>query len=115
MATMLLTPRQCAGVLRALGDETRLRILEALLVEEKCVSDLVREIRRGQPQVSHHLRILREAGLVEGLREGKRICYRVSPRLQRALTPSRRQALDFGCCQISFPEALLVSQARHAG
>lgn len=111
MASIMLTPRQCAEVLRVLGDETRLKILESLLVEEKCVSDLVKEISRGQPHVSHHLRILRAAGLVEGLREGKRICYRVTPKIQRALTDSRGQALDFGCCRISFPESVLLSRA----
>ncbi|MBI4400403.1 MAG: winged helix-turn-helix transcriptional regulator [Nitrospirae bacterium] len=108
----MLTEQQCAGVLRAMGDETRLRILESLLVQEKCVSDLVKEIQRGQPHVSHHLRILRAAGLVEGLREGKRICYRVSPTIQRALKHGRRPVLDFGCCQISFAEAMLSAQSR---
>ncbi len=49
-------------MLRALGDETRLRILESLLVKQKCVTDLVRDTRRAQPQVSHHLRILRDEG-----------------------------------------------------
>ncbi|MGH8532402.1 MAG: ArsR/SmtB family transcription factor [Gammaproteobacteria bacterium] len=67
-----LTERECANVLRALADETRLRILESLLVGEKCVSDLVEEIGKQQPHVSHHLRILREAGLIEGIREGQR-------------------------------------------
>ena len=105
-----LTPSQCAGIMRALGDETRLRILKSLLVEEKCVTDLVKELHRTQPHVSHHLRILRTAGLVEGLREGKRICYRITPRIQRAMKSSRSQALDFGCCSISFPEAVSMSQ-----
>lgn len=109
MADIMLNPRQCAAVLRALGDETRLRILESLLVQEKCVNDLVRETRKTQPHVSHHLRILRDAGLVEGLRDGKRICYRVAPRVQRALRNHQGQALDFGCCQVSFPEAVLAS------
>lgn len=112
MPRPILTPRQCSEVLRALGDETRLRILESLLIEEKCVSDLVREIRKAQPHVSHHLRILRQAGLIEGLREGKRICYRIAPAMVRALKQDRRQALDFGCCQISFPESVL---AAHVG
>ncbi len=106
-----LTTQQCAEVLRALGDETRLRLLESLLIQDKCVSDLAQEIRRGQPHVSHHLRILRAAGLVEGQREGKRICYRVSPKIKRALKDHRGQALDFGCCRISFPESVLLSQA----
>jgi len=39
----MLTERQCASVMRALGDETRLKILESLLLHEKCVSELVEE------------------------------------------------------------------------
>ena len=111
MAAVVLSERQCAHVLRALGDETRLRILESLLVREKCVTDLVQELRKAQPHVSHHLRILRDARLVEGLREGKRVCYRISPSVQRALKNRQGQTLDFGCCQLSFPETVLLSRA----
>ncbi len=112
VANVMLSPHECAEVLRALGDETRLKILESLLLEEKCVTDLVREMRRTQPHVSHHLRVLRAAGLVEGLREGKRICYRVSPKIQGALKEHHRQALDFGCCRISFPDSELIPLGR---
>ncbi len=90
-------------MLRALGDETRLRILESLLVREKCVMELVKEVHRRQPQVSHHLRILRDAGLVEGLRDGKKVCYRIAPNVQRSWKGNHKQSLEFGCCRISFP------------
>ena len=98
--------------MRAMGDATRLRILESLLAREKCVSDLVVEIRHTQPYVSHHLRVLREVGLIEGLRDGKRICYRISPRIRTLLEARRGKALDFGCCRISFPGAVLGSHSR---
>lgn len=107
--TKMLTPRQCATVLKALGDETRLRILESLLTHEKCVTDLVEELRGSQPHASHHLRILRDSGLVEGHRDGKQVCYRGSPAIQRALTNKQGQALDFGCCELRFPETVLVT------
>jgi DNA-binding transcriptional ArsR family regulator len=109
MSTNMLTPRQCATVLKALGDETRLRILESLLIGEKCVTDLVRGLKRSQPHVSHHLRILRDSGLVEGHRDGKQVSYRVSPTIKRALTNRQGQALDFGCCELRFPETALVT------
>lgn len=108
----MLTSRQCAEVLRALGDETRLTILESLLVREKCVTDLVKEMRCGQPHISHHLGILRSAGLVEGVRAGRRICYRVAPDIQKALKGSRRSTLDFGCCQLSFPNTVLMARSK---
>lgn len=112
-ATML-TQRQCATVLKALGDETRLRILESLLTGGKCVSDLVQKLKCSQPHASHHLRILRDSGLVEGHRDGKQVCYRVTPAIQRALANRQGQALDFGCCELRFPETVLLS-IRRAG
>lgn len=104
----ILTSRQCADVLKALADETRLRILESLLVGERCVTELVQELRCSQPHISHHLRILRDAGLVEGLREGKQVCYRIAPAVQRALANRQGQALNFGCCELRFPETVLA-------
>ncbi len=107
-----LSPRQCAMVLKALGDETRLRILKSLLIGEKCVTDLVEELKCSQPRASHHLRILRDSGLVEGHRDGKLVRYRVSPAIQRALANKQGQALDFGCCELRFPETALVHIGR---
>ena len=63
---------------RALGDETRLRILEHLVGGERSVSDLIVLVDAGQSLMSHHLRILREAGLVVGRREGKWIHYSIA-------------------------------------
>lgn len=108
----ILTSRECAGVLKALADTTRLRILESLLVEEKCVGTLVQELHCSQPHASHHLRILRDAGLVEGHRDGKQICYRITPTVKRALTNRQGQALNFGCCELRFPETTLMNIGR---
>lgn len=98
-----VTAQECAVILRAVGDPTRLAILESLLSHEKCVGELVEELKRPQPYVSHHLRILRQAGLIEGQRDGKQICYRIVPQMQSALKNRGEQGLDFGCCQLSFP------------
>lgn len=110
----VLSPRQCATVLKALADETRLRILESLLAEEKCVTDLARELGCPQPHVSHHLRILRDSGVVEGIREGKQVCYRISPIVQRALADQEGKALNFGCCELRFPESVLATAKSRA-
>jgi DNA-binding transcriptional ArsR family regulator len=112
MGKTMLTDQQCAQVLKALGDETRLRLLESLLTQERCVTDLVKAVRRSQPHVSHHLRILRSAGLVEGLRDGKQVCYRIAPAVARAMKNRPDPSLDFGCCQLSFPRTHLLSIAR---
>ncbi|MBK8275621.1 MAG: winged helix-turn-helix transcriptional regulator [Nitrospira sp.] len=114
LETDVLSPRECASVLKALADETRLRILESLLADEKCVSDLVRELGCPQPHVSHHLRILRDSGVVEGLREGKQVCYRIAPIIKRALANQEGKALNFGCCELRFPESVLATAKSRA-
>ena len=63
---------------RALGDETRLRILEQLGSGERSVSDLMVLLDIGQSLMSHHLRILREAGLVVDRRDGRWIHYSIA-------------------------------------
>lgn len=60
---------------RALGDETRLRLLELLTDGERTVGDLMDATALGQSLVSHHLRTLRQAGLVSTRREGRWIHY----------------------------------------
>ena len=52
------------GVLKALADPLRWRIVELLAGEELCVCHLVEELDAPQPLVSHHLRVLRDLGLV---------------------------------------------------
>ncbi len=64
---------------KALGDETRQRILEILQTEgEKCVSDLVEVFNVSQPTISHHLNFLKQVNLVTSRREGKQIYYAVN-------------------------------------
>jgi ArsR family transcriptional regulator len=62
---------------RALGDETRLRILEMLVAGEASVSELTMGVDIGQSLMSHHLRILREAGLVADRRAGRWVHYAI--------------------------------------
>lgn len=63
---------------RALGDETRIRLLELLTAGERTVADLMEATALGQSLVSHHLRTLRGAGLVTTRREGRWIFYRTN-------------------------------------
>ena len=79
MATRPYQSRAIAALrFRALGDETRLRILEQLGSGERSVSDLMVLLDIGQSLMSHHLRILREAGLVVDRREGRWIHYSIA-------------------------------------
>jgi DNA-binding transcriptional ArsR family regulator len=66
-----------AVVLDALGDPTRRRVLELLREGERTVRELTDELPVSQPAVSQHLRVLREAGLVDVRPAGTRRLYRV--------------------------------------
>jgi len=67
-----------AKLFRGLGDSTRLSILESLREGEKSASQIVKETRQSQSNVSNHLACLLDCGLVKNRREGKKIFYRVS-------------------------------------
>lgn len=70
------TARRAAGSFQALGDSTRLTIAAALAgAPELCVCDLAWIVGRAQNLVSHHLGVLRAAGLVAARRDGKMAMY----------------------------------------
>jgi ArsR family transcriptional regulator len=78
---------------KALGDPVRLRLLSLIAARaggEVCVCDLTEAFDVSGPTISHHLRVLREAGLVEGERRGTWVYYRVIP----AALASLGQILD---------------------
>ena len=70
-----------AALFKALGDSHRLAILATLMRadDEVCVCDFTAALPLEQPTVSHHLRILREQGLVTGERRGTWVYYRIAP------------------------------------
>jgi ArsR family transcriptional regulator len=84
-----------AGVLKALADPARLRLLSLIQSAtdgEACVCDLTAPLGLSQPTVSHHLKVLRSAGLVSATRRGTYIWYAVVPEqvaaLRAVLAPS---------------------------
>lgn len=73
--------KRVASEAKALGDPTRLILFAALSdAEELCVCDLAWVVERAQNLVSHHLRLLREQGLVSSRRDGKMILYSTTAR-----------------------------------
>lgn len=60
---------------KAMADQTRQEIMRLLCCQWLCVGDVVDQIGVSQPTVSHHLAILRDAGLVNTRREGKQVFY----------------------------------------
>jgi ArsR family transcriptional regulator, arsenate/arsenite/antimonite-responsive transcriptional repressor len=86
---------EVAARLKVLADGTRVALLRQLAEESLTVMDLARRFRLAQPTVSNHVRLLRDAGLLESRRQGARVLYRASPdRLDRLLTETRQVLLD---------------------
>lgn len=71
--------RKIAEAFRALGDETRLRILALLIHAELCVCEIELILNLPQPRVSHHLGILKDAGLIADRRNGQMVFYHLVP------------------------------------
>ncbi len=78
-------------VLRALAEPNRLRLFLALRQKERCVRDLVDTEGLPQPLVSHHLRVLADAGLVQARRSDGFSLYAVSP---DGMSSARSLAMD---------------------
>jgi ArsR family transcriptional regulator, arsenate/arsenite/antimonite-responsive transcriptional repressor len=108
MKTLAVLPQLCCGPdvpamkpaeaerlasrFKALADPTRVAIVNRLAqAAETCVCDLTAAFELSQPTISHHLKVLRDAGLVESTRRGTWAYYRVVPgalgALASALTP----------------------------
>lgn len=91
----------CAARLKLLSDPTRLRVMRTLLDAPSHVGVLRDQLDIEQSLLSHHLRVLREAGLVRAERDGKAVRYRVA---KGAMVGTEGEAIDLGCCVLSFDE-----------
>ncbi|MEV4202240.1 ArsR/SmtB family transcription factor [Micromonospora globbae] len=75
-----------APMFKALGDPVRLRLMSMIAsVPEMCVCDLTPAFDLSGPTISHHLKVLREAGLVDSERRGTWVWYRARPEAFRQL------------------------------
>ena len=77
--------RPLTKLFRALGDETRLRIVALLSHGELCVCHIERALELSQPNISRHLGILRMAGIVDARRDGTWVYYRLADQEHEAV------------------------------
>ena len=82
------------AVLHALADANRLRIFLLLRAGERCVCDIETSVHLPQNLVSHHLRVLREAGLIRSRRDGRWAYYAVDAVRLAALQPALGRLFD---------------------
>ena len=100
--------RQVTRVFKSLSDPTRLRLVLLLLERDLCVCELTATLKMEQSRISHQLRILRDAGLIEDTREGRWIIYRMPEAVKEHLRPLVERSLK------SDPEAAGIIRKDHA-
>src|SRR6476661_6113146 len=92
-----MTGSICISALKALADETRLRMLRLLLKEQLSVNEISERLKVSAYNTSKHLRVMREAGLLETEKHGQQRLYRVPPKLKSQME-ANPDSLDLGCC-----------------
>jgi len=65
-------------VFKALADPTRLKILECIKNEEKCICEIIPYTGKSQPNVSQHLKVMKHAGIIDERKDGTRIMIKAS-------------------------------------
>jgi DNA-binding transcriptional ArsR family regulator len=96
--------------LRALGDPDRLKIVQILRAGPKSVGDISRELNSPLANVSHHLGMLKEVGIVTATKRGRFVIHELNHNIESRLAGTHM--LDFGCCRIEFGEGKPEQQAR---
>lgn len=87
-----------ADIFRQLGDPNRVRIFWLLCHCEECVVNIAAMVDMSSPAVSHHLRVLKDSGLLSSRREGREVYYRASDAAQsRLLHEMIEQVMDVAC------------------
>jgi DNA-binding transcriptional ArsR family regulator len=106
MAPMIdiLKSDYCAQMLRLLGDPERLLIIQALRDGPRNVGEIAERTGQKLANVSHHLKALRERGIVESKREGRYIAYRLIPGAYVEDSSAKVDHLDIGCCRLEIPK-----------
>ena len=108
----MIEENQWIIALKALADKSRLRIVRTLLDQALTVNDLSERLGISQYNVSKHLRILREAGLVEATKMANRREYAI-PSQHRGESPGT-PVLDLKCLVFHFDEMPAISQDKVA-
>mgnify|MGYP003618402272 CR=1 FL=1 len=67
-----------ATIFKALGDDTRIEILRMLFGKSLCVCDIMDAFALTQPAISHHLKILKQAGIIADSKDGKWVFYSIN-------------------------------------
>ena len=95
--------KDAVRLFKALADENRLQILALLRSGEKCACKLLEDLQISQSTLSHHMRLLCDAGVVQGRKEGKWVHYSIDPMGAEA-------ALTLLCQQLSLDDSCSIGK-----
>ena len=105
MAKDPLEPKRCAELLSALAAPERLKIVRFLADGPHNVTEIADMLGVAAVNVSHHLNVLKHAGLIRGTKRGRFVHYALRPgvleEVEAAGVP--REALNLGCCRLELP------------
>ncbi len=100
-----LQPKRCAELLSALAAPERLKIVRLLADGPHNVTEITEKLAIKPLNVSHHLTVLKAAGLIAGKKKGRFVWYSLRPGVLdeavKAGVPA--EALNLGCCRIELP------------
>jgi ArsR family transcriptional regulator, nickel/cobalt-responsive transcriptional repressor len=99
-----LEPDRCARLLKSVADPERLRIIDCLRDGPMNVSELAARLGDEVVNVSHHLGVLRQSGLVLDEKQGRFVVYRLHPDVYQSARAPGNDYLNFGCCRIEIPK-----------
>jgi ArsR family transcriptional regulator len=99
-----LKSSECSKYLKALADPDRLKLIQCLQAGPKHVGDLTRELEKPIANVSHHLGLLRTAGIVTSTKKGRFVTYALAAKFLRDTTTAKLNVLEFGCCRLELGE-----------
>jgi DNA-binding transcriptional ArsR family regulator len=94
------TDHDCVVALKALAEETRVRIISVLIESPLDVGEIAQRVDISQYNASKHLRVLREAGLLQVQKDGRRHLYALTEGIGRRMAEGG--VLDLGCCSFQF-------------
>lgn len=99
----------CVRRLKLLADTTRMAVMEILMGGPRHVWELHEALDLDQSLLSHHLRVLREEGLVEATRDGKAMLYRIASGVEGSRSG---KGINLGCCLLLFDEKVKKGRRR---
>jgi DNA-binding transcriptional ArsR family regulator len=99
-----IQPQRCAELLHALAAPERLRIIRLLRGGPHNVSDIAAALKTAVVNASHHLSVLRHAGLVRGRKQGRFVHYSLTPGVfEGGEQEGEAEHINLGCCRLELP------------